>query len=153
MWRASAILLWERLGTTSFTLAHSHSTWCPEFQCHSCCFTSSLPLCVRWVAFPPIVALYKSRLLMFCTTDEDLQIEMSCIEWMIPLLWSVITCSRITDELLRSTPALSSLDRAILLYTTQSCLSRIIALMFCPFCPRCCYRVLKLSYYIHVPCL
>ena len=37
------------------------------------------------------------------------------------------------DELLRSTPALSSLDRAILLYTTQSCLSRIIALMFCPF--------------------
>ena len=37
------------------------------------------------------------------------------------------------DELLWSTPALSSLDRAILLYTTQSCLSRIIALMFCPF--------------------
>ena len=26
------ILLWARFGTTSFTLADSHSTWCPEFQ-------------------------------------------------------------------------------------------------------------------------
>ena len=28
----------------------------------------------------PIVALYKSPFLKFCTTDEDLRIEMSCIE-------------------------------------------------------------------------
>ena len=37
------------------------------------------------------------------------------------------------DELLTSTPALRSLDCTTLLYAPQSCLSRMIALTFCPF--------------------
>ena len=30
--RASAIFQWTRFGTSSFTLAGSHSTWCPDIQ-------------------------------------------------------------------------------------------------------------------------
>ena len=40
--RASTILLWARFGATSFTLADSHSTWCPDFQvCTAMPFFSS----------------------------------------------------------------------------------------------------------------
>ena len=38
--------------------------------------------------FPPIVALYKSPLLTFCTTDEDPRIEMSCFNGLFAVICS-----------------------------------------------------------------
>ena len=49
MWRASAILLWERFGTNSFTLANAQSTWCPDFQ--ACTAMPFIWSCFFTVAF------------------------------------------------------------------------------------------------------
>ena len=52
--------------------------------------------------FPTHSCPIKSRsFLKSCTTDEDLRIEMSCIEW-LPLLWSapISACSSTTEMLL-----------------------------------------------------
>ena len=63
--RASTILLWVRFGATSFTLADSHSTWCPDFQACTAMpifwphfLTAALCLVSRFLKVLPISPMY-----------------------------------------------------------------------------------------------
>ena len=82
--------------------------------------------------FPPIVALYKSPLLAFCTTDEDPRIETSCFNE----LFAVI-CS----------------SNYLLMFCVVLCVLCCMFCVVCVCCVLCCMCCVALVVCLNLVCL